>query len=144
MAIPFVHRSKRRNKENVTWRERVAALRYIPSLVKLVWQTHRGYTLAIAAFRIFNAFNPVILLWVAKMIIDTVVAGQKTGPDYPRLSKFVALESTLVTLVEVISRGSVLFESLLGDLFSNYRSVRLMKHAATLDLYHFETPDFYD
>src|SRR6185437_15455356 len=37
-----------------------------------------------------------------------------------------------------------LVESLLGDLFSNHISVRLMRHAATLDLAQFEDPDFYD
>ena len=30
-----------------TWRERIVALRYVPKLFGLVWQTHRGYTLAI-------------------------------------------------------------------------------------------------
>ena len=35
-------------------------------------------------------------------------------------------------------------ESLLGDLFSNVISVRLMEHAATLDLAQFEDPTFYD
>jgi ATP-binding cassette subfamily B protein len=35
-------------------------------------------------------------------------------------------------------------ESLLADLFSNRTSVMLMEHAATLDLYQFEDPDFYD
>jgi ATP-binding cassette subfamily B protein len=32
----------------------------------------------------------------------------------------------------------------LGDLFSNYTSIRIMKHAATLDLDQFEDSVFYD
>jgi ATP-binding cassette subfamily B protein len=43
-----------------------------------------------------------------------------------------------------MARVSALVESLLSDLFSNRRSVRLMQHAATLDLAQFENPDFYD
>src|SRR6201999_115715 len=35
-------------------------------------------------------------------------------------------------------------DSLLGDLFSNYTSVRIMEHAATLDLDQFEDSAFYD
>ena len=31
-----------------TWHERLEALRYVPSLAKLVWQTHRGLALAMA------------------------------------------------------------------------------------------------
>jgi ATP-binding cassette subfamily B protein len=45
---------------------------------------------------------------------------------------------------EVLGRLTGLLESLLGDLFSNEMSVRLMRHAATLDLQHFEDPDFFD
>jgi len=39
---------------------------------------------------------------------------------------------------------SSLFESLLGDLFSNRISVRLMEHAATLDLAQYEDSETYD
>ena len=37
-----------------------------------------------------------------------------------------------------------MIDSLLGDLVSNRTSVDLIKHAATLDLYQFENPVFYD
>jgi ATP-binding cassette subfamily B protein len=45
---------------------------------------------------------------------------------------------------EFLARASALVESLLGDLFSNDVSERLMRHAATLDLAQFEDPTFYD
>ena len=45
---------------------------------------------------------------------------------------------------EFLARASSLVESLLGDLFSNVVSERLMRHAATLDLAQFEDPTFYD
>jgi ATP-binding cassette subfamily B protein len=43
-----------------------------------------------------------------------------------------------------LARAGTLVESLLGDLFSNRISVRLMEHAATLDLRHYEDSEFYD
>ena len=45
---------------------------------------------------------------------------------------------------DALARGGTLLESLLGDLFSNRISVRLMEHAATLDLAQFEDSEFYD
>jgi ATP-binding cassette subfamily B protein len=45
---------------------------------------------------------------------------------------------------EALARVSSLLESLLGDLFSNRISVRLMEHAATLDLSQFEDAETYD
>jgi ATP-binding cassette subfamily B protein len=94
--------------------------------------------------RLARAFVPVATLWIGKLIIDAVVAALDAGPDFARLWKLVALEIAIVLVGEILARASGLVESLLGDLFSNYTSVRLMEHAARLDLYHFEDPDFYD
>ena len=40
------------------WRERVAALRYVPRLLGLVWQTHRGFTVAMIVLRLVRASYP--------------------------------------------------------------------------------------
>src|SRR4030095_2341650 len=131
-------------KERPTFRERFAALQYIPPLLKLVWETHRGYTIAMAVLRLMRSGISVAMLWVGKLIIDAVVASRASGPTFPRLWRLVALEIAIVTANDILSRTSSLVESLLGDLFSNHTSVRLMEHAATLDLTHFEDPAFYD
>ena len=126
-------------------RERLAALQYLPQLVRLVWQTHRGFTLAMVVLRLVRAFVPVATLWAAKLIIDEVVLLTRTpGAPLTDLWRVVALELAIVVAGELLARASALVESLLGDLFSNQISVRLMRHAATLDLQQFEDPDFYD
>ena len=133
-----------KGNERPTLQERFAALRYIPPLIKLVWETHRGYTATMALLRLMRAGVPVAMLWVGKLIIDAVVASRESSPDFARLWKLVALEIAIVTANDVLARTSSLVESLLGDLFSNHTSVRLMEHAASLDLAHFEDPAFYD
>ncbi|CAN5919750.1 ABC transporter ATP-binding protein [soil metagenome] len=127
------------------WRERLAALGYLPALLRLVWETHHAYTVAMIVLRLVRAFVPVAGLWVAKLIIDQVVLLARTpGAPLTSLWRVVALELVVVIAGEFLARGSSLIESLLGDLFSNTMSVRLMRHAATLDLEQFEDPEFYD
>jgi len=127
------------------FRERLAALRYLPELLRLVWQTHRGFTSAMISLRLMRAFVPVATLWAAKLIIDQVVQLTRApGGSLVPLWRVVALELGIVIVGEMLARASSLVESLLGDLFSNHISVRLMRHAATLDLAQFEDPDFYD
>jgi ATP-binding cassette subfamily B protein len=94
--------------------------------------------------RLARAFVPVAVLWVGKLIIDTVVSARSGSLDTGLLWRLVALEIVLAFIGELLSRASSVIESLLGDLFSNRTSVLLMHHAATLDLYQFENPDFYD
>lgn len=144
MAMHYAVGPPRPENERPTIHERFAALRYVPPLIKLVWETHRGYTTSMALLRLMRAGVPVAMLWVGKLIIDTVVASRESSPTYSRLWKLVALEIAIVTANDVLARTSSLVESLLGDLFSNHTSVRLMEHAATLDLAHFEDPAFYD
>lgn len=132
-------------KERLPWRERVRALRYVPRLLRLIWGTHRGYTVAMVLLRILRSFVPVATLWIGKLIIDEVVLlASGGGGDAGLLWRYVALEIVVVVTGELLGRVSTLVESLLGDLFSNYTSVRMMEHAATLDLAQFEDPDFYD
>jgi ATP-binding cassette subfamily B protein len=126
------------------WRAQIAALRYVPQFIRLLWQTHRGYTAAMVVLRLFRAFIPLAALWVGKLIIDAVVELRMASPDVSRLWPLVGLEIVIVLVGEMLARASVLVESLLGDLFSTYTSVRVMEHAASLDLYHFEDPTFYD
>lgn len=94
--------------------------------------------------RLARAFVPVAVLWVGKLIIDAVVAARGGTLDSRLLWRLVALEITLALAGEILARASSVVESLLGDLFSNRTSVLLMQHAATLDLYQFEDPAFYD
>ena len=148
MTHPMVPRGRLKLAEEdrpKTWRERITALRYVPKLFGLVWQTHRGYTLAMVLLRLLRAFVPVSAMWAAKLIIDEVIAlVAQPGASLTPLWKVVALELGIVVFGEILARASSLIESLLGDLFSNEISVRLMRHAATLDLEQFEDPEFYD
>jgi ATP-binding cassette, subfamily B, bacterial len=125
-------------------RERIAALRPVPRLIKLVWDTQPVYTATMIALRLVRSVVPVINLWVAKLIIDEVILLARTGGSSRHLWVLVAIEMTAVVGGELLARASGLVESLLGDLFTNRISIRLMEHAATLDLHQFEDPKFYD
>lgn len=145
MRTPF-GKTDRSSAENPGGRSGfLLTLRYIPMFIRIVWATHRGYTVTVIALRIARAFTPVVMFWVSKLIIDEVLAiraGEQLA--YTRLWQLVALEFVIVLLGEVLTRASSLVESLLGDLFSIQISVKLMEHAATLDLEQFENPTFYD
>ena len=130
--------------EKPSFRERIDALRYVPQLLAMVWDTHRGFTVAMAVLRLVRAFVPIVTLWIGKLIIDGVVSAQRNGGTWQSVAGLVAIELGIVIVGELLARASSLVESLLGDLFSNRISVRLMQHAATLDLAQFEDPEFYD
>jgi ATP-binding cassette, subfamily B, bacterial len=135
---------RRRGAPPATWKERLEALRYVPALFRLIWRTHRGYTTAMAVLRVVRSVVPVTTFWVGKLILDSVIAAKAGHGSLSQVWRYLALELAIVLTGEILARASSLIESLLGDLFSNAMSVRLMEHAAKLDLAQFEDPEFYD
>jgi ATP-binding cassette subfamily B protein len=125
-------------------RQKLAVLRSVPAFLGLVWQTHRGYATATVLLRLLRSTVPVATLWVAKLIIDTVVSARLGKPDLSRLWFLVGLELLIVSLGEALDKASAAVEGLFGDLCSHHISEKLIRHAATLDLRHFEDPAFYD
>ncbi len=119
-------------------------LGYVPRLLSMVWSTSPGLLLATACLRIVRSSVPLATLWIAKLIIDAVVLMREGPLDLYALARLVFLEIGIVLFGEWLARLSSLSESLLGDRFANHTTIRLMEHASTLDLYHFEDPATYD
>ncbi|WP_160712333.1 ABC transporter ATP-binding protein [Chitinophaga solisilvae] len=133
------------DEDKLTFKERLAALRNLPAFFRMVWQTSPGLTIANILLRIAQSAMPLSLLYVGKLIIDQVVLLTKDGEHSARLLwELVALEFIIALLSDGLSRVISLMDSLLGDLFANHTSVKIMVHAAALDLDQFEDSEFYD
>jgi ATP-binding cassette subfamily B protein len=129
----------------VDWRTRAAALRNIRPLAGMVWETSPPLLTASVLLRLSRALLPVATLWVGKLILDAVVDHVSRGAgNWAGIWKLVALEIALAILSDVLGRANTLCDSLLGDRFTNRISVRLMRHAAALDLAAFEDPAVHD
>ncbi len=100
--------------------------------------------LATVALRLLRSMVPIATLWVAKLIIDAVVAARMGRPNISRLWLLVGIELMIVAAGEALDKASTAVEALFGELCSNHMSERLISHAASLDLRHFEDPAFYD
>jgi ATP-binding cassette, subfamily B, bacterial len=135
----------RRDATPATWQERVASLRNIRPLLRMVWETSPPLLVASAILRLLRALIPVSMLWVSKLILDAVVARiSGARGDVAGIWQLVAIELGLAVASDVLGRANTLCDSLLGDRFTNRISLRLMEHATRLDLSSFEDPVFYD
>lgn len=136
--------AKRFNESELTFKERLSALKNLPALFSLVWQSSPQKTVLSFTLRIVRSAMPVALLYVGKLIIDQVIHLNGHGGDQSELWQLVGIEFGLAVLTDALNRGITLTDSLLGDLFANHTSVKIMRHAATLDLEQFEDSVFYD
>ncbi len=139
-----------------TWRERLGALRNLPPFLAMVWGSSRSLTVTTVAVRLVRALLPVATLFVGKLIIDEVVhlthltdrpaglTGWLGSGLLDRLEALLLAEFALAVASDLLGRIVSLVDGLLSDRVSNDASVRLMEHAATLDLADFEDAAFQD
>lgn len=139
-----------------SFRARFAALRNIWPFMRLVWQASPILTLASVVLRLIRAVLPLAALWVGKLIVDDVMQ-LSALQAHPRsvaewwqtghlnvLTLYVAIEFGLAILSDVLGRVLGLIETLLSEKLTMRSSIRLMEHAATLDLEDFEDAEFQD
>ncbi len=129
-----------------SWRERLSALRNVPVVLRIVWESGGTVVFLGVLFRFISALLPLALAWVGpKLIIDTVVQAKSMHQPFPdRLWYLVALEFGLAILASTVGRVGDYLDSLLADNYMRHVSIQVMKHAAELDLLAYEDPVFYD
>lgn len=137
-------------------RQRFKAMRNLPPFLRMVWQTSPALTLASLGLRLIRALLPVAMLYVGKLIIDSALHLSQHDAGFPPLGEalssgmlnpllgLLALEFGLAIASDLLGRLVSYADALLSELFANVTSIRLMEHAATLDLEDFEDPDLQD
>ena len=127
------------------WQERLAALRNVPPVLKIVWESGPAVVVFGLFFRLFVAVMPVALLYITKLIIDRIVhAISAHQPVNPQFWWLVAAEFGVALLISALSRGIDYLDSLLADKYTRHVSIAVMRHASELDLIAYEDPVFYD
>jgi ATP-binding cassette, subfamily B, bacterial len=136
-------------------RQRMGALRNLPPFLREIWATSRALTCVSLGLRLIRALLPVITLYVGKLIIDEAI--RIAGTDLPAglvaawrdghldpILWLLLLELGLAVLSDVLGRIIAYADALLSERYTNATSIRLMEHAAKLDLEDFEDPDLQD
>ncbi|WP_337044364.1 ABC transporter ATP-binding protein [Emticicia sp. 17c] len=132
-------------EEKINISQRLRALNNLPAFVKEVYRISPRFTIINILLRVLRAAIPILTLYIAKLIIDEVIIiiGNKSS-DFQHLWLLIILEFGFIIISDILNRGISLTDTLLAELFSNETSIKLMNHAASLDLAQFEDAAFYD
>jgi ATP-binding cassette, subfamily B, bacterial len=127
------------------WTKRLKALRDVPAIVSLVWESGPTVVSWGLFLRILTALSPLALLAVARIILDAVVSFvSHGGPLRPHFWYWVGLEFAIAAATMLLTRATDFADALLADRYVKHISVRLMKQASSLDLATYEDPGFHD
>ncbi len=127
------------------WNERFGALRNLPPILRIVWDSGPAVVFWCGALRLLAGVVPLATLAVTRWIIDAVVThASGRYPLSPAFWWYVGLEFTLAALGAFLGRLIGYSDSLLAENYLLHVSVRVMEHAARVDLAHYEDPAFHD
>lgn len=139
----------------LNFRERFGAMRNVPPFLREIWSTSKPLTIAAIGLRLIRAFLPVATLYVGKLIIDEAIrlialdVPERLRPAWEsgqlnHLIVLLGIELGLAIGSDLLGRVVSYVDAVLSELFTNATSIRLMEHAATLDLEDFEDADLQD
>jgi len=136
--------SKNHAKTESPWLDRLRALRNMPPVLRILWESGPSVVSWGLGLRVFVAVLPFGIAKVAQYIINGI-AGVLHGQPLPSTFwMLVATEVVLNVLAGLLTRAIDYSDSLLSNRYTQHASVRVMKQAARLDLTTYENPLFYD
>jgi ATP-binding cassette, subfamily B, bacterial len=131
------------SSSETSWNKRLAALRNVPPVLRLVWDAAPKVVASGIVLRLFSALIPVAMLSISRLIIDLIKA-KHTATMPPAMWWLLAAEFALAAANQLLGRTIDYTDARLADEFTREVSLRLIKHATQLDLASFEDPAFHD
>jgi ATP-binding cassette subfamily B protein len=124
------------------------ALRHLRPALALVWQSGPAMCMAMLAITLVSAFVPVVQAYAGKLIVDSVMASVNAGVSamdgLRAASPYLALEFALILLGSGLGQLRRYCGEVLNHLLGQLVSAKIMWKASRLDMFYFETPEFYD
>src|SRR5579872_15520 len=130
------------DSERSRFGERIAALKNLPRVMLLVWNSAPLVVSSSLLLRFAVALAPLGVLAVAKRIVDAVA--HPGSVSHRQIWVLLGLEFVFACGGLTLGRAIDYCDARLADEFARNVSLRLMKHAANMDLTLFEDPSFYD
>jgi ATP-binding cassette subfamily B protein len=131
-------------KAESPWRERLSALRNMPPVFRILWESGRAVVSWGLGLRVVVAALPFGIVKVAALIIYDISLVLRHQPLPPTFWTLVAIEIGLNVLLGLLTRAVDYSDSLLANRYTQHVSVRVMEQASQLDLTTYENPLFYD
>ena len=139
-----MNESKKHSNAESPWLDRLRALRNMPHVLRILWESGPAVVSWGLALRVIVATLPFGIAKVAQYIINDIAQVLRGQPLPARFWILVGSEVVLNVLVGVITRAIDYSDSLLSNRYTQHASVKVMEQAARLDLTTYENPLFYD
>ena len=128
-------------------RETLRVFASTPRVLALVWHASPGQVVILAVITVLQGLLPTATVWISKLVVDSVVAAVASHGDPDRLRGvvwLVALQFGFAATGVALNHAAAIVQQALSDVVGHRLGIQVLAKANSLDLAHFETPEFYD
>jgi len=134
-----------KDKKEINWRGGFSAMRLLPRFFGEVYEAGRVAFIFNVACRLVNALSPIVLLYIGKLLIDEIIVQVGADvADYSKIWLYVGIELGIAVLSDIINRIISLTDGLIGDLYSNASSIKIIRKTKDLSISQLEDSEYYD
>jgi ATP-binding cassette, subfamily B, bacterial len=119
-------------------------VRGLPKVAKLTWQASPAMSVAIVASTVVGGLMPTVTAYIAKLLLDSVVAGVAGHGSTGRIVWISIFQLGILTFTAMSTALTSLAQQLLQERMTLTIRHQVMDHASRLDLAFFEGSESYD
>lgn len=117
-------------------------IKFIPKIIKLVWEINKKYFIIVTIISIVNGFIPVISLLASQNLINSIQMNLNKSLNLIMIAfAFFILVNILENIVSSIHEY---YNEIYGSLLEYRLNEKIMEKAKNLSLANFETPEVYN
>ncbi len=120
---------------------------YLPKIIKLIWNVIPKLTIIWIALLVVQGLLPATIVYLTKVIVDTLVAAFGKGLEWNNISPLVlwgSIMAGIMLLSQLLSRVTNWIETAQADIIQDHINDLIHIKSAQVDLSFYETADFYD
>ena len=143
VSMAKLHSIKDQKKTNL--KEGFAALKLLPRFFKEIYKSGRSTFVFNLIARLVSSLIPVAMLFIGKLLIDEIILQVNADiPDYKQIWIYLGIELGLALLSDMVNRVISLTDGLIGDLYSNFSSLKIIQKTKDLSISQLEDSELYD
>ncbi|NOZ78466.1 MAG: ABC transporter ATP-binding protein [Acidobacteria bacterium] len=119
-------------------------LRDLPRALTLVWEAAHGWTVAWGVLLALQGVLPVALVWLTKVVVDSVVAAVKGHGSLRRPVELAVIAAFLLLLAAVLRALTRWVRTAQAELVRDHVAEMIQEKAVALDLGFYDSPEYHD
>ncbi len=122
-------------------------LPHLPRALRLTWGTARGWTVAWAGLLVVQGLLPLATVFIAKLVVDNVVAGSKSDGSWDKIQPavfWVILMAAILLVSELLRSLGAWIRAAQAQILRDHLSTLIHQKSVELDMAFYESPDYFD